>query len=390
MTNDPASTEYQENIEDELNALLLGVSTAALAVLARRLKDIGERNLTYAEVYKLIPEDMKEMSASLAQGKIATAVLIDRVFSEMADGNDKWAAKSYEARGREQRKWRDNATMSGLIQAGKEAAKGVTGDLINTKVDGIIDSKGKFHQLDKYYKEKVAEGVRSLLSGSESYQQTVGNTIKEIANSNLRVKYSPYNEAGDYITRELYAAVRTNVMDSYRQSLSEMRMAQGLEFGADGVEISAHACCADDHLPYQGEEYTKKKFEKIQNGLKRPLVIGANCRHIVFPIIYGINSRTYSKKELAKMREFSTKKVSFEGIGGRTLTMTRYNASQYQRGIEQRLRQLNAQKYLANEAGVTDSKLNGQIRDLTSYYKGMSKSVGLTTRMERTKAYMAY
>ena len=37
--------------------------------------------------------------------------------------------------------------------------------------------------------------------------------------------------------------------------------------GANGVEIDAHMLCAEDHLPYQGGQYSNEEFESIQNDL---------------------------------------------------------------------------------------------------------------------------
>ena len=40
----------------------------------------------------------------------------------------------------------------------------------------------------------------------------------------------------------------------------------GQKFGADGVELSAHAICAPDHLAVQGRQFSNEEFDKMQIG----------------------------------------------------------------------------------------------------------------------------
>ena len=68
------------------------------------------------------------------------------------------------------------------------------------------------------------------------------------------------------------------------------------------------------------------------------------------------------------------------------MTMSRYEATQYQRKVEAAIRRDNMASKLANDAGaITDA--GRRAKELTSYYKSMSREVGLTTRIERTKVY---
>lgn len=83
----------------------------------------------------------------------------------------------------------------------------------------------------------------------------------------LRVQYP------SGLTRRLDSAIRMNVLDGIRAVSQDIMRQVGKEFRADGIEISAHALCAEDHLPYQGTQMSEKEFERLQNRLDRPFSI---------------------------------------------------------------------------------------------------------------------
>ena len=59
-------------------------------------------------------------------------------------------------------------------------------------------------------------------------------------------------------TRRVDTAVRMNVLDAMRRMNQRAMEEVGREFGADGVEIDAHMLCAEDHLPYQGQQFSNE------------------------------------------------------------------------------------------------------------------------------------
>ena len=66
------------------------------------------------------------------------------------------------------------------------------------------------------------------------------------------------------LTRRLDTAARQNVLDGFRALMQRTRDETGKAFGADGVEISAHMLCAEDHLPYQGRQFSLEDVYKRQ------------------------------------------------------------------------------------------------------------------------------
>ncbi|MEA4812261.1 MAG: phage minor capsid protein [Anaerolineaceae bacterium] len=149
--------------------------------------------------------------------------------------------------------------------------------------------------------------------------------------------------------------------------------------GADGVELSAHGGCAPDHLPYQGRQFSKRQFEKLQGELERP--IGEyNCRHIAFPILLGISRPAHTEKELNRLEEMSTRRQEFDGK-----EYTQYEATQLQRKLETAMRQTKDRALLAKESGddlgrrVEQTKLN----QLKSKYVDVCQKFGLPYKSER-------
>ena len=84
--------------------------------------------------------------------------------------------------------------------------------------------------------------------------------------------------------------------------------------GPDGVEISAHMLCAEDHLPYQGRQFSLEEFERLNQTLRRPIAKGIwNCSHVAEPIVLGISEPAYTEEELAEYRRSSLEQVTIDG-----------------------------------------------------------------------------
>lgn len=169
------------------------------------------------------------------------------------------------------------------------------------------------------------------------------------------------------------------MLDGVRSLNQDVLNQLGKEFGADGIEISAHMLCATDHLPYQGLQFSNKEFERIQNLLDRPFGMW-NCKHTMHPILLGISQPAYSREELEMYRQYSTEAVTIDDV-----TMSRYEWSQQQRRIETAVRE---QKHIANAAkAVGDPVLRREaqrnINRLSAQYAKIGEVTGLGRQKER-------
>jgi hypothetical protein len=176
-------------------------------------------------------------------------------------------------------------------------------------------------------------------------------------------------------------AVRMNVLDAMRRLNQRVRMEVGEAFGANGVEIDAHMLCAEDHLPYQGGQYSNEEFQQIQDGLQRPFGEW-NCRHSWFPIIMGITPPTYTQEELDDFKTVSREEITIDGR-----TKSRYEWTQEQRRIETAIRYQKDIAIMAKASGdmVARRECAAMIRELEKQYSKITEAAGLDERRDKMR-----
>lgn len=384
---DPASERYQRQVIAAIDAATSAFEISILEIIAERLGTIGD--VTISELYAAMPEDIARIQKAIKDGTRNIEGLTDRIMSDMASNNDDWAAKYYEAQGIEQVAAANHPALKRTIDKSTDAIKRKVQALCRSTVFAIGDKR--WSPVEQGYKRVVTNIAIEMTAGEITIDQAVRQAVKGMSNNGLRVMY----QSG--VTRNLQTAVRTNIMDAYRTAMSELREVQGEEFGADGVEVSAHALCAPDHQKYQGMQYSYERrrgydlWEDIQNEPARPLVTGANCGHFVFPVVLGVSSPAYTRKELQELKRKSNEQVTFEGLSGKQLTMSRYDASQYQRKIETNIRKMKENTYLLEKAGLSEfAKMERKTqRVLSRRYGEISKDIGLTLRNDLTRIYVS-
>lgn len=389
---DPASIASQEAVEAAFDAALSGVNLSVLNIISERIDSVTKET-SLAQILANTKADMALADELLAAGQTTVNNIALQSFHAMARGNDEWAEKFYTAAGVEQTPLLVTPETVDRINEALYGVKKTTAQMMKTSVLGI-ERNGKLVQFERYYKDAISEAVNAMTIGAEvevqvgkeltkkvvtqSYQQTIKKTCEELSRSGLKVKYPSGR------TMELNAAVRMNVMDNYRKTMSDLRWKQARDFGADGVEISAHGLCAPDHQEMQGRQFTLKEYQEKNDELDRPIE-GPNCKHIVSPIIMGVSKAALSDSELEKMEKASNEDVTITGLNGQQRTMTRYEATQYQREIERKIRSVNEQLYL----NPGDTAAKAAKKGYSAAYRRVSSEAGLTTRKERTQAYIA-
>ena len=276
---------------------------------------------------------------------------------------------------KELKSYKDNKQLERMVEAIKNQAMEDYKNISNTY--GFL-THGKYKNIRQQYINIIDRGITAVTTGTMDYNTAIRNSVKEMINSGVRTVDF---ESG--YSRRMDSQVRMNVMEGVRRLNMEMFGIASKEFGADGYEITAHALCAPDHQFIQGRQFTKKEYEELNNGLKRP--IGTlNCKHIAIPIVIGVSSPTYSNKELDKMIDKSNQPVVYDDK-----VYTRYEASQRQRKLETKIRKekenLEAFKIVKDDIQIKKSK--DKIKELTNLYKDFSNSVGLSLHLEKTRIY---
>lgn len=380
---DPASDEYMRAVEDALDIAVQSVEHAVILEIAAALGDIAP-GASQAEIARRASILAAEAARIAETGATDVENAVDEVMRQMGAANAEWAAPYYEAAGAVM----GQAAAVEIAKGRAEAVMRASALMRTSAVEVVAEVGGRTRSVpvrDAYRAVATAaaeEMASGTVTGHKAVSKAVTAALGHLCEGGVRVRY----ESG--ATRELYGAVRMSVMDAYRNSMQAGREAMGREFGADGVEVSAHGTCAPDHLPHQGRTYSNAEFEKVQDGLERPIGRGYNCRHIVHPVIMGALRPAHTEAELERMADFSTEEVTFEGAGGAALTMTRYEATQYQRRLEQAVRRANLEAQCAERAGADPAPHRRRAKELRAVYRSMSDACGLAADMKRTRVYL--
>ena len=369
--------DLPQNISENLNYL----NNYVIQVICKRLNKIGQIKSSYdiAQLKNAIEYtsvDLKVIESEIAKITNKNIEEIQNVFEQVAKVNIDFANTYYKYRSmKELKSYKDNKQLERMVEAIKNQAMEDYKNISNTY--GFL-THGKYKNIRQQYINIIDRGITAVATGTMDYNTAIRNSVKEMINSGVRTVDF---ESG--YSRRMDSQVRMNVMEGVRRLNMEMLEITSKEFGADGYEITAHALCAPDHQFIQGRQFTKKEYEELNNGLKRP--IGTlNCKHIAIPIVIGVSSPAYSNKELDKMIDKSNQPVVYDDK-----VYTRYEASQRQRKLETKIRKEkeNLENFKILQDDIQIKKSKDKIKELTNLYKDFSNSVGLSLHLEKTRIY---
>ena len=375
MLSEERMQELAEQFEERFSRVCLRI----LQDIGETLKETGD--LTPSQAKKLqqmftYGADVEEMTKQLARAAGTSMEDIQKLYEQVAKEEQDWSNPFYDAKGVTQIPFAENELLQNIVKAAAAVTKGELRNMSRTTTVGIKTKNG-FQPLGSFYKKTVDEAISAVVTGTMDYNSTVGQAIKDMGSSGLRVQY----ESG--YTRRLDSAIRQNIIDGVSYIAQETARQAGEEFGADGVELSAHSPCAPDHLPYQGKQYSLQEYDELQASLKRP--IGEwNCRHFPYPVLLGISRPANSRAELAEMERESNRIIEIDGK-----EYTRYECTQLQRKLETKLRYAREEKTIYQAAGQPDlvREATEKIRILGNKYKEVSEKAGLPTRAERMRVF---
>ena len=368
-------TRYDETGLQELlsayDARMKRLNDQYLRAMGEHIRDIG--TMIPSDVHRL--QQIRRMNRNLSAIERRIAAVagmsvkdIRQIFEQAAQEDVRMAQKILGVP--DTVRVSDNLPLQRILQAQVRETAGRMQNLSNTTV------------VSKPYRNAVDASVSAVQSGVEDYGSAIRRTIREAGQMGLRVR-GDGTMAVDYesgYSRRLDSAVRMNILDGVRHLNQSIMEEVGREFGADGVEIDAHMLCAEDHLPYQGRQFSKSDFEEIQSSLPRPFGEW-NCRHSWHPILLGISEPTYTPDQLQEMHDYSTEEIEIDGR-----TKTRYEWSQEMRRAEVAIRQTKDVATLAAAAGddTLQRQCQGKIVALNEHYRSLAGKAGLKPEFQRT------
>lgn len=325
-----------------------------LELMGEHMADIG--TLTATDVHRLTQIQRMNKNAAEIASELAIATQkaeseIEAMFEEMAQDHYAFSEQYYDAQGLVQVPWSENKTMQQIVAAQVKTTQGTLANLASTTASQLKKNPTNYRQL-------VDAAIRQASLGTTDYSTAIRNTVRSVAKQN--VSYIDFDSG---YKRRLDSQIRMNILDGARTQAINIAEQAGKEYGADGVEISAHGLCAADHLHIQGQQYTTKKWNETNANLDR--AIGTlNCKHFAFPILLGISTPAHTQKELAAINKTSTATTT---IGDKTLTG--YQWSQEQRKLETLIREQKDIAVLAAAAGDDYMPLRREAQAKINAYK---------------------
>ena len=360
MLSDFSVTEYSYLVSARFEA----INSRYLELIAKQIKEIGRispTNLHRLQQMAKVQQNIEEINKLLSNETNKTLEELYKVYdiSGMSAYSDTF--NLFTAKGITPLPFKDNMVLQGYLNSVKQLTQGTFINMANTTV------------LSDKYKELVDIAIDAVATGQTDYMSVIRGQMTGIANEGISVMYA------SGVKRRLDSAIRMNVLEGIRRVNEGVYQAAGEQFGADGVEISAHAICAPDHLSIQGKQFSKEQFAKVNTDLKRKIST-CNCKHFIYPILLGISEPTYTSEELQQFRQNSEKKMSVNGK-----EMTLYEATQTMRKLETAMRYAKDLHIIGTNAGdkVLVNKANKRLNDLRATYRKVCADSGLSKKYER-------
>ena len=357
--------------ERQLRALLAlfearmqSITDKYLALMGGHLKAIG--GLKSSDVHRLT--EMRRMGANvrtiqqdIARSAEANVADLAAVFGAVAAGDQEFAQQWFGGPPRIKGAPKNSTAIERVLKAQLRVTAQAFKNLSQTTIQSTA------------YREAVDVAIQTVQTGVTDYASAIRGALREAGTGGLSVQYP------SGITRRLDSAVRQNVLDGVRSLNNDILDQLGNEYGADGVELSAHALCAEDHLPYQGRQFSRKAFERLQASLPRPIGMW-NCKHTIFPVVLGVSEPAHSPEELAAYARNSREAIEIDGR-----VKTRCEWTQEQRRTEAAIRRQKDVANLAKASGddVLRREAQSHINTLQEHYARISAGAGLTQQPER-------
>ena len=351
--------EWLEELRKRAAAIAEPIWETLLRDIVRRVRGAGaitstaEYQIYRAEQLGLAEQAIKDAIAEQLQ--ISDAA-IDLLFEELAD---------------ETVLFEQNAELRQLVEGYSAIAKkAAAADFENLWAPG---PDGKLYTVREAYAKIMDFAFAQTATGTYDFQRAVREATRELLRRGLRT--IPGKDGRSY---RLEYAVRQYVQNRMGELFNEISEKNYDAIDADGWEISAHAAPAADHAPYQGRQFPREEFERINASLERKFGWW-NCAHLVYPIRLGVSPPSYTEAERQRYLAENEAGVEYNG-----LHYTLYEAKQRKRQLESLISQ---QKYeiLAAEG---DAKLlrEQQIRlqNLRAEYRRFCAGTGQTPENWRT------
>lgn len=380
--NNLLDEKWLEALPEKVTDNLIKQNAEVIEVICNRIKYFGDLRPTEVNMLTnslaFAGADMKAINTIIQKYTGLNKAEIKRIFETAAKENDAFAEQYYKYRGLIPRTHDNDEYLQNIYQAVAQSTLDSFENLSDTY--GFKLPGKKAMTLRRTYSQVIDRAIYEIQTGVTDYNTALRQSVKQLADSGIRnVNW----ESG--VSRRTDTAARMNILDGVRRLNQEMLLYNGEQFGSDGIELSAHAISAPDHVNVQGRQFSNAEFNKMQDGenctdvdgntytgFDRP--IGEwNCKHFAFPIVIGISQPVHTDEELDALKRNSAEK---------------YEATQEMRRRETEIRKLKDRRMAFSAAGNeldakrTQRELDTALKD----YGKFCKNNGLTPKYNRTEA----
>ena len=285
--------EKLEELRKRTAAIAEPIWETLLRDIVRRVRGAG--GITSTAEYQIYRAEQlgfaeKAIKAALAEQLKISDAAIDMLFEELRD---------------ETVRFEENAELRQLVEAyGTVSKKASAADYEGLWAPG---PDGKLYTVKEAYGKIMDFAWMQTATGTYDFQTAVREATKKLLERGLRV--IPGKDGRSY---RLEYAVRSYITNRMGEMFNAVNQMNYDAIGADGWEISAHPAPAPDHALYQGRQYSKEEYDRINNSLARKFGWW-NCRHLVYPIRLGVSPRAYSDEQLQKYLDDNEKGVWYNG-----------------------------------------------------------------------------
>lgn len=394
------------------------INTFVILKIAKRIKEIGE--LLPSDVFSLgqlakTGADVRAINKKIAEITKLQIKDIKNVIRKVAGNVYENAKPFFDYRKKPFIPFEKNESVQRVVKAIEKQTSGTYQNMAKAQAFMVRDPHNpsilRPTPIARTYQNSVDKAIQTVQTGVQDYNSAMRNTLKELTDSGIKsVTYNTEN--GEVRTQRMDAAVRRDVLSAVREVSQGVQDEVGKQFGADGYEISVHACPAPDHCKIQGHQFTKSEYAKMApvqsvqedgsidtsvyknsepvtdvNGKMYGAVkrrIGTlNCRHFAFAIIIGQAPPNYTEEQLQEILDKNEK--GYTDSKGRHYTM--YECTQMQRQFETKIRRAKEEQMAAKASGDIEwaKKCQDKATQYLQEYKNFSDSCGLRMKLDRIR-----
>lgn len=388
----PFQPEVLDALPEELAELFRALELVLLDEICSRLRAADELNEVTVQDIKALRahgSDLKEIEKAIRKTTGISEQKLKKLLDDVVERNRKYYTELIDLAHITQPETLVSVEDTWAIyEQTKQTLRNIT-----RSMGFLVDAGRTMLPPAKAYQWCCDSALMQVQSGAISYNQTISNAVKQLADSGLKtVDYeSGHRDQVDVAARR---AVMTGV-NALNQKYAE-QSADYLE--TDLVEVSAHIGARntgnglENHESWQGGVYRWAEKLGDSKGEYKDFVAttgygqgaglgGWNCRHTFYPFVEGVSEPTYSQADLDAMKG-ENRKFVFDGK-----EYDGYTATQMQRSIERQIRKQRRLRDAYKAAGLKDDETaaNIKLRRLNAKYKEFSKAAGLPEQPERLK-----